>query len=79
MRLHVDGMTCAHCERAIEAAVAGLGGQARVDRAAGTVDVAGAVDEAAVRRAIEAEGYRVVVAPEADTAGGACCGGGCHG
>lgn len=59
MRLEVDGMTCGHCERAIAAAIARLGGQARVDRAAGTVEVDGPVDPAAVRAAIEEEGYTV--------------------
>jgi copper chaperone len=60
MRLDVDGMTCGHCERAIAAAVARLGGQARVDRAAGTVEVDGPVDPDAVRKAIEEEGYTVL-------------------
>lgn len=77
MRLNVEGMTCAHCERAITAAVARLGGCARVDLAAGTVEVEGVDDEAAVRGAIEAEGYRIAPAAQATT--GACCGGGCHG
>ena len=79
MRLHVDGMTCAHCERAIETAVAARGGRAHVDRAGGIVEVDGALDEAAVRRAIEAEGYRVAATPAADAPDAACCGGGCHG
>lgn len=60
MRLNVEGMTCGHCERAIKQAVAGLGGSAEVDLGSGTVDVEGADDAAAVRRAIEGEGYKVV-------------------
>ena len=59
MILQVTGMTCAHCERAIKAAVAALGGTAVVDIGGGTVAVAGVDDEAAVRQAIEAEGYGV--------------------
>lgn len=81
MQLKVDGMTCAHCERAITRAVGALGGHARVDLAGGTVTVEGIADEAAVRRAIEGEGYVVAgVDPAAErAAGGQCCGGGCHG
>ncbi|HEY4556412.1 MAG TPA: cation transporter [Lysobacter sp.] len=59
MRLIVQGMTCAHCARAIQEAVSGLGGTAQVDVAAGTVEVLGVDDVDAVRRAIEAEGYTV--------------------
>lgn len=60
MRMTVEGMTCGHCVRAIEQAVAALGGSARVDLATGTVEVAGVDDPAAVRQAIEDEGYAVV-------------------
>ncbi|MBS7458270.1 cation transporter [Coralloluteibacterium stylophorae] len=73
MRLNVEGMTCAHCQRALERAVAALGGTATVDLAAGTVDVAGVEDAAALRRAIEDEGYAVVDAPVGAATGG-CCG-----
>ena len=59
MRLNVEGMTCAHCERAIKQAVAALGGTAEVELGAGTVEVTGIDDIAAVRRAIEEEGYTV--------------------
>ena len=58
-RFHVTGMTCSHCEHAIEAEIAALPGVCAVsaDAAAGTVivestheldvaDVAAAVDEA---------------------------------
>jgi copper chaperone len=59
MKLKVSGMTCGHCERAVQKAVAALGGTATVDLAAGTVEVAGVEDTGAVRRAIEKEGYVV--------------------
>lgn len=60
MKMKVKGMTCAHCVRTITAAVAALGGTARVDLAGGTVEVAGVEDLAAVRKAIQDEGYTVV-------------------
>lgn len=78
MRIKVEGMTCAHCERAVSRAIEALGGQARVDLAAGTVDVDGVEDVAALRRAIEGEGYTIDAVDAADPARGACCGGGCH-
>jgi copper chaperone len=61
VHLQVDGMTCGHCERAVERAVRKVDPAARVeiDRAAGRVSVAGAGDGAAIRRAIESEGYVV--------------------
>lgn len=59
MKLKVEGMSCGHCERAVTRSVARRGGHARVDLAAGTVEVEG-LDEAAARAAIEEEGYRVV-------------------
>ena len=76
MRLNVEGMTCGHCERAISAAVARLGGKAQVNLANGTVEVAGIDDAAAVRRAIESEGYTVSGASgaSASAAKKSCCG-----
>jgi len=56
MKLNVEGMTCGHCERAIQRVIDRLGGTAQVDLAAGTVEVIGLVDEAAARPAIEDEG-----------------------
>lgn len=73
MRLNVEGMTCAHCERAIKQAVAALGGTAEVDLAAGTVEVTGIDDIAALRRAIEEEGYTVTDGTGGTTKSG-CCG-----
>lgn len=59
---NVEGMTCAHCERAVTNAILTLDAQARVriDRQAGVVEVEGDLSEAAIREAIEQEGYRVV-------------------
>lgn len=76
MKFNVQGMTCSHCERTITRAIAALGGTARADVAAGTVEVDGVDDEARVRAAIEAEGYTVgAAAPSARDAD--CCGT-CH-
>ena len=77
MKFNVEGMTCSHCERAITRAVAALGGTARVDIAAGTVEVDGVTDEVRVRAAIEDEGYRVAASDVAAEKAGSCCGG-CH-
>jgi len=59
----VEGMTCGHCVKSIEAAVGRIGGvtRASVDLAARTVTVAGAVlDDEAVQAAVEDAGYRTV-------------------
>lgn len=79
MNLTVQGMTCGHCVAAISRAVDELGGRAQVDLTRGTVTVEGTTDVAAVRRAIEDEGYTVVdvQAPDAERSGGSggsCCG-----
>ena len=74
MRLNVEGMTCAHCERAIKQAVAALGGIAEVDLAAGTVEVTGIDDIAAVRRVIEEEGYTVTDGTTGTSKSGCCSG-----
>lgn len=73
MRLNVEGMTCAHCERAVRQAVEALGGTARVDLASGTVEVDGIEDAGAVRRAIENEGYAVVEVRGGTPGTGGCC------
>jgi copper chaperone len=61
LRLQVSGMTCGHCARAVTRAVEALPRveRALVDLKAGEVSVEGAADEAAIRRAIEEEGYEV--------------------
>lgn len=60
MKLKVDGMSCGHCVRAIEQAIAAIGGTAQVDLEAKTVTVEGSEDAAAIRRAIAGEGYTVL-------------------
>lgn len=57
--LHVTGMTCAHCVRAVTAAIRALDPTAAVtvDLATGTVTAAGGLDRAAVVAALAAEGY----------------------
>lgn len=65
MEFQVGGMTCGHCEKAVTQAVqrAAPGAAVTVDRAAGRVSVArpegDAGDAAAIRKAIEDEGYTV--------------------
>lgn len=83
MKFMVEGMTCGHCEHSISKAVERLGGRAQVDLSGGTVAVDGVADEAAVRAAIEEEGYQVVglanaSVPTGPGAGPGCCDS-CHG
>jgi copper chaperone len=61
MEFRVEGMTCGHCEAAVERAVRGVDPEASVavDRAAGRVRIESRADPAALRQAIEAEGYQV--------------------
>lgn len=58
---NVQGMTCAHCERAVTNAIQALDAQARVriDRQSGVVEVEGDLSESAIREVIEQEGYQV--------------------
>ncbi|MCW3149683.1 cation transporter [Stutzerimonas stutzeri] len=58
---NVTGMTCGHCERAVIQAIHALDPAAtvRVDLASGAVQVDSSLDAAAIRQAIEAEGYTV--------------------
>ena len=59
----VEGMSCAHCERAITEEVAAVDGVTAVsaDAAAGTVTVtaAGEIDEAAIAAAVAEAGYKL--------------------
>ncbi|MFC4778886.1 copper ion binding protein [Paenibacillus sp. GCM10023252] len=60
--LKVEGMTCGHCVSSVEKAVSGLGAEASVSLAAGSVKVK--YDEAKlsleqIKEAIEDQGYDV--------------------
>ncbi|MDQ0089351.1 copper chaperone [Paenibacillus anaericanus] len=61
--LNVEGMSCGHCVKSVEGAVAGLGAEAKVDLGAKSVSVS--FDESkltveAIKEAIEEQGYDVV-------------------
>jgi copper chaperone len=72
MNYIVEGMTCAHCERAITKAIHAIDPQAKVDvdLAGGVVTISDGVDAGLATAAIETEGYRVVSVQ----AKAACCG-----
>ncbi|WP_312597493.1 heavy-metal-associated domain-containing protein [Stutzerimonas nitrititolerans] len=57
----VQGMTCGHCERAVVNAIQARDSNTRVEvnLEAGLVRVEGSLSEAAIREAIEEEGYQV--------------------
>jgi copper chaperone len=57
----VQGMTCGHCERAVQTAIKTLDPQAevRIDRAQNLVEVNTAQPREAVAAAIREEGYAV--------------------
>jgi copper chaperone len=59
MEFEVEGMTCAHCKRAVENAIAELPGvsEVQVDLKAGKVFLRGQVSEGALIRALQNEGY----------------------
>lgn len=60
--LHIEGMSCAHCVRAVTEALVALPSvrDARVDLAAGTAEVDHeGVDRARLVDAVEEAGYRV--------------------
>ena len=69
LHVQVGGMTCDHCNTAIERAISSIDGVAAVhaDHSSGRVDVTfvSQPDEPAVREAIEEEGYDVVSISEA--------------
>jgi len=61
--LKVEGMSCAHCVNSVEGALKGIGADAKVDLAGGSVAVS--YDESklslsAIKSAIEEQGYDVV-------------------
>ncbi len=59
--LQVQGMTCGHCERAVQTAIKTLDPQAevRIDRAQNLVEVNTTQSREAVAAAIREEGYAV--------------------
>jgi copper chaperone CopZ len=58
----VTGMTCGHCQQAVENEIGGVAGVTGVDvdLATGRVEVHGDIDDTAVRGAIEEAGYAAV-------------------
>ena len=61
IELHVGGMSCGHCVRAVERAVQARDAAAKVsvDLAAGVVRIEGALTRDAAADAIAAEGYEI--------------------
>lgn len=61
IRLTVQGMTCGHCERAVQTAIKTLDPQAevRIDRAQNLVEVQSTQPREAIAAAIRDEGYAV--------------------
>lgn len=59
---HVKGMTCEHCVRAVKEAVESLPHvqEAKVDLKTGNLQIKGNVDENALKKAIEEEGYELI-------------------
>ena len=57
----VEGMTCAHCEKAITQAVLALDAQARIviDRTVNRVEIDSTVERDTLAQAMADEGYRV--------------------
>ncbi|MDZ7811393.1 MAG: heavy metal-associated domain-containing protein [Arhodomonas sp.] len=65
LKLKVTGMTCGHCEKAVEDALSGIEGVAKVikvSRADEEVLIEGEPDARAVIDAIHEEGYEAEVA-----------------
>ncbi len=64
-KLKVSGMTCEHCEMAVEKALAGVAGVDRVikvDREHNEAVVEGQADEGALLAAVRDEGYEAELA-----------------
>ena len=61
IELHVGGMSCGHCVRAVERAVLARDSSAKVsvDLAAGVVRIEGTLTRDTAAEAIAAEGYEV--------------------
>ncbi|MEX2540332.1 MAG: cation transporter [Trueperaceae bacterium] len=67
--LKITGMTCGHCQSAVESALASVGGvsDVRVDLAQGRAEVEGTADVAALVAAVEEEGYTAAPADSAQS------------
>jgi copper chaperone len=63
-RLNVTGMTCAHCQKAVEEALRSVPGAERVDvdLSAGSAVVEGPANVQTLIQAVEDEGYRASLA-----------------
>ena len=57
----IEGMTCGHCELSVRDEIEELAGveSVRADRATGRLIVRGEVEPTAVRKAVEAAGYKM--------------------
>jgi copper chaperone len=64
--LKIDGMTCGHCEKAVQKALAGVQGveHVEVDLAAGSARVQGSADLAALVAAVQEEGFQAGAAAQ---------------
>lgn len=64
--LKIEGMTCQHCQKAVEQALAAVNGVERVevDLAAGSARVAGNAALAALIAAVEEEGFQAGAAAQ---------------
>ncbi|KAA6185480.1 heavy-metal-associated domain-containing protein [Thiohalocapsa marina] len=61
IELHIEGMSCQHCVRAVTeaiGAVAGVNGPPEIDLDTGSARIAGNADPAALIAAIAAAGYQ---------------------
>lgn len=65
IEIQIEGMTCAHCQRAVEQAISRVKGVDRVavDLQLGKATVSGTCDQPAVLAAIEDEGYTGRILP----------------
>lgn len=64
MELTIEGMSCGHCQAAVQRALESVDGvdRADVDLAGGRAVVHGGADPAALVRAVEEQGYRAAPA-----------------
>ena len=68
-QLKITGMTCGHCQSAVESALKSVDGVERVnvDLANGTAEVVGQAELGALVAAVQAEGYQASPASAAGT------------